>query len=87
MSLDVELDIIDMNEQSNMFHISWKSSKIMCKLFKQVCPYKYEKPLEYIKLSGTQMCKTDIVYRLLCTLADTDHHGLELDNLDPGFVF
>ena len=41
-----------------------------------MCPYKYEKPLEYIKLSGTQMCKTDIVYRLLCTLADTDHHGL-----------
>ena len=26
--------------------------------------------------SGTQMCKTDIVYRLICTLADTDHHGL-----------
>ena len=26
--------------------------------------------------SGTQMCKTDIVYRLLCMLAVTDHHGL-----------
>ena len=48
----------------------------MCKLFKQVCPYKYEKPLEYIKLSGTQICKMDIVYRLLYTLADMDHHGL-----------
>jgi len=41
-----------------------------------VCPYKYENPLENIMLNGTQMCKTDIVYRLLCTLADTDHHGL-----------
>jgi len=48
----------------------------MCKLFKQVGPYKYEKPLEYKKLSGT-LYKTDIAYRLLCTFADTDQHGLK----------
>ena len=35
-----------------------------------------KKLLEYTKLSGTQMCKTDVVYRLLCMLADTDHYRL-----------
>jgi len=29
------------------------------------------------------MCKTDIVCRLLCTLADTDHHGLREETSVP----
>jgi len=33
----------------------------MCKLFKQVSPYKYENQLKYIQFNGTQLCKTDII--------------------------
>jgi len=50
----------------------------MCKkIYKRVCPKRNKKLSEYVQKERTQMCKTDITRRLLCTFSSADQNRLD----------